>query len=421
MDLEELLDEWKYFTLREEELEANILLDAEEIKEINDDVDQCLVGKLLSNRNISAIAIKNALVGAWKTRETFNTETVGKNMFLFKFKSQDDRNWVMKSGPWFFDKSLLVLEAPLANQKTTDIEFKKTAFWIRLINLPMGYRKASIAEKIGNSIGEFIEADCERGDLNWGNSIRIRVKLDISRPLLRGFMLRTTGIEGKTWVSVRYERLPEFCYICGRIGHVAKDCKCEGTNNQQRQNFEFGTWLRFQGFLKPSKRQESPPKRQSNDQERAEAGQNVNKDLGSDKVADSPRNIDLNREEDESCEQGSRNDMWGDKLQISQGEASSKPQNQTEANETRRTNSKGKGISSGFEVSARKNVHRKRRVRLGQLDSRMEKSSSPQKRKAVEDLEVIQKKARLGEDELMEDNETCNNLAVAGCQPCLGP
>lgn len=115
MDLEDLLNKWKKFNLRGKEKKPVIYLDAEEIKDINGQLDHILVGKLLSNRNISAMAIKNALNGARRTRENFMIEILGKNLFLFKFESQDNRDWIIKNGPWLFDKYLLILESHSAN------------------------------------------------------------------------------------------------------------------------------------------------------------------------------------------------------------------------------------------------------------------------------------------------------------------
>lgn len=63
------------------------------------------------------------------------------------------------NGPWTFDKSLLVLEVPRSNQRTTELSFKKVPFWIMLINLPMGFRNELAVGKIGKELGDFIEMD----------------------------------------------------------------------------------------------------------------------------------------------------------------------------------------------------------------------------------------------------------------------
>lgn len=91
MDIDVLLNEWKSFNLRDDEKEAHICLNSEETININDPVEKYLVGKLLTNRNISKIAIKNVFKGAWKTRKEFSVEIIEKNIFLFKFESQEDR------------------------------------------------------------------------------------------------------------------------------------------------------------------------------------------------------------------------------------------------------------------------------------------------------------------------------------------
>ena len=63
--------------------------------------------------------------------------------------------------------------------------------------------------------------------------IRARVLIDIRRPLKRGFKLMGEG-ESFTWIQFKYERLANFCYCCGRLGHerdTYKDLACyEGPN-----------------------------------------------------------------------------------------------------------------------------------------------------------------------------------------------
>ncbi|CAN1790281.1 hypothetical protein LINPERHAP1_LOCUS18765 [Linum perenne] len=54
--------------------------------------------------------------------------------------------------------------------------------------------------------------------------IRLRVTIDIRQPLKREKKPRVAGGE---WVMARfkYERLPTFCFIYGRIGHIDRQCE----------------------------------------------------------------------------------------------------------------------------------------------------------------------------------------------------
>ncbi|KAH1114470.1 hypothetical protein J1N35_007848 [Gossypium stocksii] len=56
-----------------------------------------------------------------------------------------------------------------------------------------------------------------------GEFCRIRVNLDVQKPLRRGIFV-SPNRQGKTWLSFKYESLPTFCFGCDRLGHGVKDC-----------------------------------------------------------------------------------------------------------------------------------------------------------------------------------------------------
>ncbi|KAI9084433.1 hypothetical protein K1719_033623 [Acacia pycnantha] len=58
-----------------------------------------------------------------------------------------------------------------------------------------------------------------------------RVLLNILNPLLAGFWVPRHQHD-PIWVSVRYERLQNYCYDCGRIGHEARNCKFQSEDTE---------------------------------------------------------------------------------------------------------------------------------------------------------------------------------------------
>ena len=47
--------------------------------------------------------------------------------------------------------------------------------------------------------------------------------MDITKPLKRFQMIRVKG-DNTVKVSFKYERLPQFCFLCGLMNHTDKDC-----------------------------------------------------------------------------------------------------------------------------------------------------------------------------------------------------
>ncbi|GAV71905.1 zf-CCHC_4 domain-containing protein, partial [Cephalotus follicularis] len=72
----------------------------------------------------------------------------------------------------------------------------------------------------------------------------VKVRAPINEPLRRGMHL-SCGCLGRVWVNFKYEKLPNFCFICGCLGHVERDCvEAEGKRtNGETVNYQFGQWL----------------------------------------------------------------------------------------------------------------------------------------------------------------------------------
>ena len=53
--------------------------------------------------------------------------------------------------------------------------------------------------------------------------LRFRVEVDLSVPLCRGFEVPRDGLK-PLFVSFKCERLSNFCYACGHLGHDDETC-----------------------------------------------------------------------------------------------------------------------------------------------------------------------------------------------------
>lgn len=59
-----------------------------------------------------------------------------------------------------------------------------------------------------------MEVDVAEKGVQWSKCLRVRVKVDVTKKLLRGKKITIKGDDGR-WVYFKYERLPNFCYYCG--------------------------------------------------------------------------------------------------------------------------------------------------------------------------------------------------------------
>lgn len=91
-------------------------------------------------------------------------------------------------------------------------------FWVQIHELPPGLMSVTMAMQFGNFIGSFIKYDTTVPALGVLKFLRIKVRLDVNRPLKRRKKI-IVGNGKVFYASFQYEHLSLFCFICGKIGH----------------------------------------------------------------------------------------------------------------------------------------------------------------------------------------------------------
>ncbi|KAJ8428814.1 hypothetical protein Cgig2_028019 [Carnegiea gigantea] len=143
-------------------------------------------------------------------------------MCLARDVLREDKSTVLQGGPWIFDKQLILLAEVEESIAPSKVQFIHVNFWVRGYDILFGHTFKETARALAAHFGGLVEYR-EVDTLGWSRHMAFRVKVNIHEPLLRG-AIASFGDAGAKWIPFKYERLPNFRYRCGRIGHVEDDC-----------------------------------------------------------------------------------------------------------------------------------------------------------------------------------------------------
>lgn len=141
-----------------------------------------------------------------------------------------------------FDNQLLVLK-PWSEGIDMDEEiFNTSLLWIQIWHLPIHWYSKTAGFKIGRIFNSVQEVLLPQGGGKEGKHMKILAEVDITQPLARGTQVKLNGVA--IFAEFRYEKCPDFCYKCGRIGHGEKSCKFDKEHRTGVKEEQYGAWLR---------------------------------------------------------------------------------------------------------------------------------------------------------------------------------
>ena len=103
----------------------------------------------------------------------------------FTFEDKLDTERILLGAPWSFNKYLGALCRYETDQSIKEIQFNTAVFWVQVHDLPTRRMTVEAAEGICQSIGRVIHYSDE-DEANGGEFMRVRVEIDITKPLSRG-------------------------------------------------------------------------------------------------------------------------------------------------------------------------------------------------------------------------------------------
>lgn len=241
---EQLEELWRKLSFTEEEDEG-IALGSRSTRAAKARGRLCVVLKILSQRRVLVDALRKNLRMLWKPSKGVNISELEDDLFLAEFGDERDKKRIMDMSPWSFEKQLVLIQEFEGDLTPREMDVIWSPFWVQIFNLPLKCRTKETACTIGSKLEAVLEVDVADSGVQWGKYLRVRVKIDCSKKLVRGKKVTIEGGESR-WVQFKYERLPNFCYRCGLLNHALRDCPepSDLDGQSEEEQLQYGAWLR---------------------------------------------------------------------------------------------------------------------------------------------------------------------------------
>ncbi|KAL4309946.1 hypothetical protein GQ457_01G006240 [Hibiscus cannabinus] len=204
-----------------------------------------LVGKIIADKPLSKGGVQGVFRRVWGEWRDFTITELSENTYLFTFKEARAAEQILEEGPWSVMGYCICLHRWQPGLTLEELDFLQVAYWVQVHGLSLDQMSPKNAKKVGDQIGRVLEIEDPISSHGIRRGFfRIRVLIDVSKPLPSGFWASRAG-KSNIWVSFKYEHLADFCYKCGCIGHVEAHCVKDTVMSIPDPSLpKYGPWMR---------------------------------------------------------------------------------------------------------------------------------------------------------------------------------
>jgi hypothetical protein len=175
---------------------------------------------------------------AWSPAREVKFRSLENNLFTIQCYCLGDWLKITKGGPWLFRQNAVTVEEYDGLSSPDSVDLNYLSVWVQVHKLPDGYRGESLVKNlIERKVGS--EAEVDKTPHGLGDFIRVRVKLDLRKPLARFVSISRAG--HREFFKIQFEKIPKFCGACGMVGHTHLEC---GTGEHEKSKLKWGDFLK---------------------------------------------------------------------------------------------------------------------------------------------------------------------------------
>lgn len=190
-----------------------------------------ILGKLLtvsdSDGTTTMASLRAMLLQDWAPSGAVNFWRVTDGAFLVQFHEEADLRRAMDGAPWSCDggRHLFLMqqakpETNLVDQLVTGTGFATANLWVQFHNVPVEYFSEATLSALAASVGvPLVLPDLGAAPVEL---LRARIRVDITRPLVRSLQVDLDDDGRRELVSVVYEQIP--ILSCGIVGDPVDRC-----------------------------------------------------------------------------------------------------------------------------------------------------------------------------------------------------
>ncbi|KAM0956247.1 hypothetical protein ACFX2A_025041 [Malus domestica] len=196
-----------------------------------------LVGMALVSKTLNKWGIRNILRSSWQRWGEIEIKWVKENTFVIKVKDESTAAKIIDQVPWAVMKQNFVVKRWPSEIALEEIDMQRISFWIQIRGVPPFLSSEANIKRLASKIGkvQIVEDPAKSRGF-----FRVKVEVDTNYPLTTGCWLPRDNNK-ESWIEFRYERLQDFCYRCGRIGHPNTECHFEAVKGGMAG---YGEWTK---------------------------------------------------------------------------------------------------------------------------------------------------------------------------------
>lgn len=200
----------------------------EEVAEAEQEWSATLIGVLIG-KPITFNAMTEFIKSCWQVKQP-KLYLKNNGIWVIKFKSMEDRRWVLTNGPWMIDghKSFILKEWS-TGMSIDWSSFASVPVWVKVLDIdPIFLSSKRMLEVIGNMIGKPISSDHISYEVEKLSYARLLVEVTLEDLKRKEVVLQS--YDGKIYKHrVEFEWIPWNCSICNIFGHSMRFCSHKET------------------------------------------------------------------------------------------------------------------------------------------------------------------------------------------------